>query len=552
MPQMGESVTEGTILEWRKQEGDPVDQDEALVDVSTDKVDTEVPSPVAGTLTKILVQPDETVPVGTVLAEIEVNGAKPAAAEPPGASEPAQLVDVEFPQMGDSVTEGTVLEWLKKVGDEVALEEELVEISTDKVDAAMPSPVAGTLAEILVQADETVPTGTVLCRIAPGAVAAKPAEPKEPPASAAPTNGAAGATPVAARMAAANGIDLSALRGTGPRGRVLKEDVEAAIAGNGAAAPAPAAAPAEGSVKPIRGPAATLVRFMNESRAIPTATSFRTLDVDRLDARRKALKGAGQKLSFTHLIAWAIVQAARDMPVMAHAYAEQDGVPQRVTPAGVSLGLAVDVERKDGSRSLVVPVIRQADQLDFPTFAARYDEAVAGARDNTLSPEAYQGANITLTNPGGIGTVASVPRLMPGQGTIVATGAIGYPPGLTGVDPSKLRELGVSKVMTMTSTYDHRVIQGAESGAFLRRIDQLLQGEDGFYEAIFGALGVDAGGAAHGRRRGGHGRGARAAARHARRVAHAGRAGGHLARQGSPHARPPGGAARPARLGAGR
>ena len=393
--------------------------------------------------------------------------------------------------MGDSVTEGTVLEWLKNVGDEVALEEELVEISTDKVDAAMPSPVAGTLVEILVQADETVPTGTVLCRMAPGAVAAKPVEPKEAPASAAPTNGAAAATPVAARMAAANGIDLSTLRGTGPRGRVLKEDVEAAMAGNGAS-PAAQAPAAEAGVKPIRGPAATLVRFMNESRTIPTATSFRTLDVDQLDVRRKALKGAGQKLSFTHLIAWAIVQAARDMPVMAHAYAEQDGVPQRVTPAGMSLGLAVDVERKDGSRSLVVPVIRQADQLDFSTFAARYDAAVAGARDNTLPPEAYQGANITLTNPGGIGTVASVPRLMPGQGTIVATGAIGYPPGLTGVDPSKLRELGVSKVMTMTSTYDHRVIQGAESGAFLRRIDQLLQGEDGFYEALFGALGVDA------------------------------------------------------------
>jgi 2-oxoglutarate dehydrogenase E1 component len=150
----------------------------------------------------------------------------------------------------------------------------------------------------------------------------------------------------------------------------------------------------------------------------------------------------------------------------------------------------VDVERKDGSRSLVVPVIQRADQLDFPTFAVRYDEAVAGARDNTLPPEGYQGANITLTNPGGIGTVASVPRLMPGQGTIVATGAIGYPPGLNAVDPAKLKELGVAKVMTMTSTYDHRVIQGAESGAFLRTIDQLLQGEDGFYESVFGSLGV--------------------------------------------------------------
>ena len=173
---------------------------------------------------------------------------------------------------------------------------------------------------------------------------------------------------------------------------------------------APAVSPDEATAKPMRGPAATLARFMNESRSIPTATSFRNLTVDALDARRKALKGAGKKLSFTHLIAWAIVEAAREMPVMAHAYAEIDGKPQRVVPAGVSLGLAVDVERKDGSRSLVVPVIQRADSLGFSSFVARYDELVAGARDNTLPPEAYQGANITLTNPGGIGTVASVPR----------------------------------------------------------------------------------------------------------------------------------------------
>ena len=229
---------------------------------------------------------------------------------------------------------------------------------------------------------------------------------------------------------------------------------------------------------------------MNDSRSIPTATSFRTLPVDVLDGRRKELKAGGKKLSFTHLIAWAIVQAARDMPVMGHAYAEQDGKPQRVTPSTVSLGLAVDVERKDGTRSLVVPVLRDASELSFADFVARYDELVVGARDNTLQPDAYQGANITLTNPGGIGTVASVPRLMPGQGTIVATGAIGYPPGMTSVDPARLAELGVQKVMTMTSTYDHRVIQGAESGAFLRRIDQLLQGEDGFYESVFEAVGV--------------------------------------------------------------
>ena len=179
------------------------------------------------------------------------------------------------------------------------------------------------------------------------------------------------------------------------------------------------------------------------------------------------------------------------MPVMANSFAAVDGKPQRVTPSAVSLGLAVDAERKDGTPHADRARDPRAPRLDFDQFAAAYDEAVFGARDNKLSPDAYQGANITLTNPGGIGTIASVPRLMPGQGTIVATGSIAYPPGLQGVDPKRLADLGVSKVMTMTSTYDHRVIQGAESGAFLKRIDQLLQGADGFYDGVFSALGLD-------------------------------------------------------------
>jgi 2-oxoglutarate dehydrogenase E1 component len=543
MPQMGESVTEGTVLEWLKQEGDEVDADEGVVEVSTDKVDTEVPAPVAGVITKILVQPDETVPVGTPLAEMSTDGAAGAAAPPeaddasaatpeaagesaaeeaehgaaaeaehqaakesaagngaPSSRAAGELVDVTLPAMGESVTEGTVVEWHKQVGDEVEADETLVEVSTDKVDAEVPSPVAGTIAEILVEPDQVVATGATLCRIAtpegsrpagPGAGPGAPAAEPRPVAPAA-GNGAENATPVAARIAAANDLDLAKVRGSGPRGRVTKSDVLAALQGNGAAAAEAAAKPAPPpGAKPIRGPAATLVRFMNESRSIPTATSFRTLEVDVLDARRKTLKAAGQRLSFTHLIAWAIVQAARDMPVMSHAYAEADGVPQRVVPDGLGLGLAVDVERKDGTRTLVVPVLHQADEMDFPTFAARYDELVAGARDNSLPPDAYRGANVTLTNPGGLGTVASVPRLMPGQGTIVATGAIAQPAGLRSADPDKLRELGVAKVMTMTSTYDHRVIQGAESGAFLRRIDELLQGEDGFYELLFQSLGIE-------------------------------------------------------------
>jgi len=493
MPQMGESVTEGTVLGWLRQVGDRVEADEPLVEISTDKVDAEIPAPTAGTLVKILAEADETVQVGSVLGEIEPddgNGAPAAAApEAPETSE-AEPVDVTFPEMGDSVAEGTVLEWRVKVGDSVAVDDPLVEISTDKVDAEVPAPVAGTIAEILVDADQTIPVGSVLCRIAPGtggsngSVQPKAEVTEAKPAAEAPASNGGNATPVAARIASAHGLDVDGITGSGPRGRVTKEDVLAAVEGNGA--------PAGAAVEPIRGPAATLVKFMNESRSIPTATSFRTLPVDALDARRKALKAAGKKLSFTHLIAWAIVQAARDMPVMGHSYAEDNGKPQRVTPGTVSLGLAVDVERKDGSRSLVVPVLRDASELSFTDFVGRYDELVVGARDNTLQPDAYQGANITLTNPGGIGTVASVPRLMPGQGTIVATGAIGYPPGLTAADPAKLAELGVQKVMTMTSTYDHRVIQGAESGAFLRRIDQLLQGEDGFYDSVFGAMGVEA------------------------------------------------------------
>jgi multifunctional 2-oxoglutarate metabolism enzyme len=500
MPQMGESVTEGTILEWLKQVGDRVDADEPVVEVSTDKVDAEVPAPAAGTLTKILAEPDSTVAVGAVLGEIEPdgNGAAPAEPEEPEAPSEPQLVDVAIPEMGDSVAEGTVLDWLVEVGDTVAVDDPLVEISTDKVDAELPAPVAGTIAEILVQPDETVAVGTVVCRIAAGSAPAEatdgpvqPAAEKVERAPAQAGNGAENATPVAARIASAHGVDLDSVTGSGPRGRVTKDDVLAAVEGNGAAATAAPDAPGAAELKPIRGPAAMLARFMDESRSIPTATSFRTVPVDLLDARRKELKAAGKRISFTHIIAWAIVRAARDMPVMGHSFTEVDGKPQRAVPGTLSLGLAVDVERKDGTRSLVVPVVKGAGALGFGEFVARYDELVVGARDNTLQPDAYQGANITLTNPGGIGTVASVPRLMPGQGTIVATGAIGYPPGLAGVQPEQLRELGVQKVMTMTSTYDHRVIQGAESGAFLRAIDQLLQGEHGFYEDVLGALGVD-------------------------------------------------------------
>src|SRR3954451_9158986 len=239
MPEMGESVTEGTVLEWLKQIGDEVEVDEGLLEVSTDKVDAEVPSPASGVLTEILVAPDETVPAGTVLGVIDVSGGNGGAprdgdfASGESAVEEAthgaaaeqehqaakerteQLVDVSVPEMGESVSEGTVLEWLKKVGDHVEVDDGLVEISTDKVDAELPSPVAGTVAEILVQPDEVVAVGTVVCRIAvgEGAVAPKPQPKAEAPPPQPVGNGDTNATPVAARIAITHGIDIESIEG---------------------------------------------------------------------------------------------------------------------------------------------------------------------------------------------------------------------------------------------------------------------------------------------------------------------------------------------------
>jgi multifunctional 2-oxoglutarate metabolism enzyme len=240
----------------------------------------------------------------------------------------------------------------------------------------------------------------------------------------------------------------------------------------------PEAAPVPDGATPIKGPAARLVQNMTASLGVPTATSFREIDVATLERRRRELNGriAPKKVSFTHLIGWAIVQAAIEQRSMSHAFTEVDGQPYRVDPGGINLGLAVDVERRDGTRFLMVPVIKGADGMDFAAFHARYEELVEKVRNNKASPDDFVGATITLTNPGTLGTTASVPRLMPNQGTIVATGAI--------------RDVGPARRMTITSTYDHRIIQGAESGLFLQRIDRLLGGKDGFYAAAFGALGA--------------------------------------------------------------
>jgi multifunctional 2-oxoglutarate metabolism enzyme len=532
-PAAGESVTEGTILEWHVKVGDSIAVDATIVEISTDKVDVELPSPAAGTVTELLVEEGDTVTVGQVIARIAVGDADSVSTVPSngngGAPEAdanggngsgdggsavatadggatgddlasGKLVDVLTPAAGESVTEGTILEWRANVGDFIKESDTIVEISTDKVDVELPAPASGTISELLVAEGDTVTVGQVIARILVGNAEPAPAggAPDATSPSAAGTAAVPDGTkvsPVAARVAAVEGVDLTGVAGSGPAGRITKSDVLSAAAGNGSARSAtPAtngAAASDGAAepKPMRGGAAALVRYMEQSRSIPTATSFRTLAVTMLDARRKQLKTGGRKVSFTHLIAYAISRAAEDMGVMADHFVEIDGKPHRVHDGQVNIGLAVDVEKKDGTRTLMVPVIRDAARMAFADFLAAYDALVEKARTNTLTADDLQGGNITLTNPGGIGTIASVPRLMTGQGTIVATGSIAYPPGLANIGAM----IGAEKVMTMTSTYDHRIIQGAESGRFLKLIEEYLQGEHSFYDGVFSSLGVELG-----------------------------------------------------------
>ncbi len=512
LPQMGESVTEGVVGSWRKHEGDPVTAGETLVEVQTDKIDAEVPAPEGGRLARILAPEGETIAVGALLAEIEVGVSAPLPADGAasedgdgrlptnGGGERADLVDVPLPQMGESVAEGVLGAWQKQVGDPVAAGETLVEVQTDKVDAELPSPVQGVLRQVLAQEGDTVQAGQVVAQVEPGHGAPPSPAPSaeragaegraEPAAVAAPPSwessagrAAAPATPLARSRAAAAGLPLNRVPGSGPEGLIRGEDVSRAASGG--------AAPASTAVgfTEIKGSALVLVEAMEASLRIPVATSFRTLEVEHLVRRREQLnqvltsRGSGAKVSFTHLVAFALAWAAAEQPVFASSFQSPEGRAQRQQREGVSLGLAVDVERRDGGHFLLVPVIKRADRLDFAQFRERYEDLVERARSGRLQVEDLEGATMTLTNPGGVGTGASVPRLMAGQSAIIAVGAIGVPKGLP--------EGTGRPVMTVSSTYDHRLVQGLESGMLLRRLEQLLQGADDFYSQVAAALSLE-------------------------------------------------------------
>jgi len=255
--------------------------------------------------------------------------------------------------------------------------------------------------------------------------------------------------------------------------------------------PAPELSPADlEGLQPLRGAAGKIAENMSASLTVPLATSQRTIAVKVMDENRRIINNhrtllARGKVSFTHIIGWAIVKAIEENPALNHAYAERDGQPYRVVHPQINLGIAVDVAGKDGARSLMVPNIRNAGALSFNEYLDAFDGLVARARKGKLTPADFQGTTISLTNPGTVGTISSNPRLMPGQGAIIAAGAIDYPAEYRGAAAETRSTLGISKVMSLSCTYDHRIIQGAESGAFLGKVQELLDGSDGFYEEIF-------------------------------------------------------------------
>ncbi|WP_326781277.1 multifunctional oxoglutarate decarboxylase/oxoglutarate dehydrogenase thiamine pyrophosphate-binding subunit/dihydrolipoyllysine-residue succinyltransferase subunit [Streptomyces longwoodensis] len=333
----------------------------------------------------------------------------------------------------------------------------------------------------------------------------KPGAPSGPAAAGTAATGAAGTTPTPAPAAPAAPADRTpAAAPAAPAPAAPAQAAPAAPAAKAPAAPAPAKpaaakaapateAPAGPEYVPLRGPSAAVAKNMNASLELPTATSVRAVPVKLLFDNRIVInnhlkRARGGKISFTHLIGFAMVQAIKQMPSMNHSFGEKDGKPVLVKPPHVNLGLAIDLVKPNGDRQLVVAAIKKAETLNFFEFWQAYEDIVRRARDNKLTMDDFTGVTVSLTNPGGLGTVHSVPRLMPGQSVIMGVGSMDYPAEFQGTSQDTLNKLGISKVMTLTSTYDHRVIQGAASGEFLRAVANLLLGDNGFYDDIFEAL----------------------------------------------------------------
>ena len=545
MPALGESVTEGTVTRWLKNEGDAIAVDEPLLEVSTDKVDTEIPSPVAGILQKIVVAVDQTVAVGAELAVIADGAAAPTpppvaaapvaaapvAQTPPPAAAPVAPVAatpaavatssgtiVTMPALGESVTEGTVTRWLKNVGDLVTADEALLEVSTDKVDTEIPSPATGTLISIDVAVDSTVPVGARLAVIggegaaAPVAAAPVAAAPTPPPVAAAPvvaapvaqvSNEDAYVTPIVRKFASENGVDLSKVKGTGIGGRIRKEDVLAAApkAATTLTAPptsstpsapqfTPAAQPASStpiSVSPLRGTTVTMSRLrkviaermlesLHVSAQLTTVIEVDVTAISRLRDRAKASFEAreGTKLSYLPFFSVAVCEALKQHPVLNASVAGD----QITYHAAEHLGIAVDTER-----GLLVPVIRDAGDLNMGGIARKIADVAARTRENKIAPDELGGGTFTITNTGSRGALFDTPIINQQQVAILGLGAVvKRPMVMKGTDGGET--IAVRSMVYLGLSYDHRIVDGADAARFLVTLKERLEG--GRFESDLG------------------------------------------------------------------
>ena len=568
MPALGESVTEGTVTRWLKNEGDHVNVDEPLLEVSTDKVDTEIPSPVAGTLTRIVVAIDSTVAVGAELAVIEdqvsasnsvppvpavapvvsspdpvappvVEAPAPAPVAPPvveaqapaapvASSSASSGVIVTMPALGESVTEGTVTRWLKNVGDTINVDEPLLEVSTDKVDTEIPSPASGTILAIDVPVDATVAVGARLALI--GAAGAVPAATPPPPPPPAPAPVAPVATPVAAtppppppvpapvapvaapvvaaspatslddsyvtpivrQFAKEHGVNLATVKGTGVGGRIRKEDVLAAAT---PVTPAPiASAPAAAArsvapvaVSPLRGTtvkmsrlrkviAARMVDSLHISAQLTTVVEVDVTKVSRLRDKAKASFSAreGVNLTFLPFFAVSVCEALKQHPVL-NSSIEGD----QVTYHGAEhLAIAVDTDR-----GLLVPVIRDAGDLNIAGLARKIADVAARTRDNKIAPDELGGGTFTITNTGSRGALFDTPIINQPQVAILGIGSVvKRPMVMKGTDGGE--NIAIRSMVYLALSYDHRIVDGADAARFLGTLKERL--EEGSFESDLG------------------------------------------------------------------
>jgi pyruvate dehydrogenase E2 component (dihydrolipoamide acetyltransferase) len=527
MPQMGESIFEGTITKWLKKTGDSVQRDEPLFEISTDKVDAEIPSPAAGVLSEIKIPEGTTVQINTVVGVINESGSAVAAAPSPAAAAPSTekpaeaptestpappapatqgpAADVIMPQMGESIFEGTITKWLKQVGDKVERDEPLFEISTDKVDAEIPSPAAGVLSEIRVPAGTTVQINTVVGVIGSTAGAtATPAAPAkaEPVPAAAPQEAAASVSenvrfsPLVRKIAKENNLDLNQISGTGAGGRITKADVLDFIEKHGAAATAPAAVPVSaaapqpaaaaktaaapvapatpalpGELVPMSRMRAIIAQRMVDSKRTNAHvhTVFK-IDFTRIVKIREKEKSKyeqrnGVKLTYMPFISRAVIATLRKMPIV---NASMEGEAIRYHQ-NINLGIAVALDW-----GLIVPVIKQAEDRSFVGIARAIADLAERARGKKLKPDEVGSGTFTITNPGIFGEQFGTPIINQPESAILGVGGLFKEPAVI-TDDSGTDSIAIRHMIHLTLGFDHRIIDGADAGKFMAEVKKYLE-----------------------------------------------------------------------------